>query len=86
MRVKGMIDTGAILALLDRDDRWLSACKAAFAGFFLPLVTLAAVLTELFHLVGDNRYEVGVAWNDASAFVFFLLASRGSDQGTADEV
>jgi predicted nucleic acid-binding protein len=62
MRVRGLIDTGAILALLDRKDRWHDACAAAFAEFFLPLTTSAAVFTELFHLVGDDRHEVEAAW------------------------
>ena len=62
MRTKGLIDTGAILALLDRNDRWHRTCVEAFAEVFLPLVTSAAVLTELFHLVGDNRHEVEAAW------------------------
>jgi len=53
-----LIDTGAILALLDRDDRWHGACVDAFAGLHLPLLTSEAVLTELFHLVGDSRREV----------------------------
>ena len=28
----------------------------------LPLLTSEAVLTELFHLVGDSREEVEAAW------------------------
>lgn len=67
MRAKGLIDTGAILALLDRNDRWHRACVEAFAEFFLPLVTSAAVLAELFHLVGDNRREVEAAWTFLSS-------------------
>jgi predicted nucleic acid-binding protein len=67
MHAKGLIDTGAILALLDRNDRWHRACVEAFAEFFLPLVTSAAVLTELFHLVGDNRREVEAAWTFLSS-------------------
>lgn len=62
MPVRGLIDTGAIIALLDRDDRWHHACVDAFAEFFLPLVTSAAVLAELFHLVGDHPSEVEAAW------------------------
>jgi hypothetical protein len=58
----GLIDTGAILALLDRDDRWHEACVAAFVALRLPLLTSEAVLTELFHLVGDSRREVETAW------------------------
>ena len=62
MTAGGLIDTGAILALLDRDDRWHRSCVEAFAKLRLPLVTSEAVLTELFHLVGDSRKEVDAAW------------------------
>jgi predicted nucleic acid-binding protein len=57
-----LIDTGAILALLDRDDRWHARCRAAFASLRLPLATSAAVLAELFHLVGDQPHESATAW------------------------
>jgi hypothetical protein len=60
--VSALIDTGAILALLDRDDRWHRACVAAFGSFRLPLLTSAAVLTELFHLVGDAPRDADAAW------------------------
>ena len=58
-----LIDTGAILALLDRTDRWHAVCVDSFQSLRLPLVTSEAVLTELFHLVGDNRHEMEIAWN-----------------------
>jgi uncharacterized protein len=57
-----LIDTGAILALLDRTDRWHAACLDAFRQLRLPLLTSEAVLTELFHLVGDVRSEMEAAW------------------------
>lgn len=56
------MDTGAILALLDRDDRWHEPCVVAFEKLRLPLTTSAAVLTELFHLVSENPREVLAAW------------------------
>lgn len=62
MVVSGLIDTGAILALLDRDDGWHDACVEAFAFLRLPLLTSAAVLTELFHLVGERPRDVDAAW------------------------
>jgi len=62
MLAHGLIDTGAILALLDRDDRWHQACANAFASARLPLATSAAVLAELFHLIGDARRDVAAAW------------------------
>ena len=58
----GLIDTGAILALLDRDDRWHERCRAAFASLRVPLATSAAVLAEVFHLVGDLPQEMETAW------------------------
>jgi hypothetical protein len=63
MRGNALIDTGAILALLDRTDRWHKACTEAFQQLRLPLLTSEAVLTELFHLVGDSRAEMEAAWS-----------------------
>ena len=57
-----LADTGAILALLDRDDGWHHACADAFEALELPLLTTPAVLTELFHMVGDSVHEIGTAW------------------------
>lgn len=57
-----LIDTGAILALLDSDDRWHKVCVDTFRQLRLPLLTSEAVLTELFHLVGDSRVEMEAAW------------------------
>jgi predicted nucleic acid-binding protein len=60
--VGGSIDTGAILALLDRGDGWHRPCVEVFPTLRLPLLTSSAVLTELFHLVGDRRRDVDAAW------------------------
>jgi uncharacterized protein len=62
MRPAALVDTGFILALLDRDDMWHRACIAAFEEIRLPWLTSEAVLTELFHLVGDNLTEINAAW------------------------
>ncbi len=63
MRGNALIDTGAILAMLDRSDRWHRACIDAFQQLRLPLLTSEAVLTELFHLVGESRAEMEAAWS-----------------------
>lgn len=62
MAGNALIDTGAILALLDRSDRWHQRCTNALRQLRLPLWTSEAVLTELFHLVDDNNREVRAAW------------------------
>jgi uncharacterized protein len=62
MAADALIDTGAILALLDRTDRWHDVCADAFHQLRLPLVTSEAVLAELFHLVGESRHEMETVW------------------------
>jgi predicted nucleic acid-binding protein len=62
MAGNALIDTGAILALLDRNDQWHQRCTDAFSQLRLPLLTSEAVLTEVFHLVGDADREVRAAW------------------------
>jgi len=62
MPADALIDTGAILALLDRSDRWHESCVRVFGELRLPLLTSEAVLTELFHLVGEGRREMEAAW------------------------
>ena len=60
-----LIDTGAMLAMLDRTDRWHKACADAFQQLRLPLLTSEAVLTELFHLTGNDRPETDRAEMEA---------------------
>jgi uncharacterized protein len=60
-RPRGLVDTGALIALLRRDDRWHRPCTEAFATLALPLATSAAVLTELFHLLAGT-HEHAAAW------------------------
>jgi uncharacterized protein len=62
MPADALTDTGAILALLDRTDRWHDSSVHAFRDLRLPLLTSEAVSAELFHLVGDGRQEVEAAW------------------------
>jgi uncharacterized protein len=62
MKAQGLIDTGALVALLDRDDKWHSACVEGFARARLPVATSAAVLAELFHLIGDGKRNQAAAW------------------------
>src|SRR5208283_3471052 len=74
-----LIDTGAILALLDRTDRWHSICVDTFQQLRLPLLTSEAVLTELFHLVGDNRKEMESSWKFVRSGALRLAAIEDSE-------
>src|SRR5271154_4992936 len=57
-----LIDTGAILAILDSNDLWHEDCSEVFLGVDLPLLTSEAVLTELFHLAAKARVEMETVW------------------------
>jgi len=58
----GLVDTGAILALLDRNDNWHRSCVDTYNHTHLPLLTTEAVLTEVFHLAQRNLREVRGVW------------------------
>ena len=79
MTAKGLIDTGAMVALLDRSDRWHHLCVDAFQQLRLPLATSEAVLTELFHMVGDKRHEVEAAWRLVRSGAIMLVPIENSE-------
>ncbi len=79
MAADALIDTGAILASLDRTDRWHGVCMDAFRQLRLPLLTSEAVQTELFHLVGDRRREMEAAWNVARSGAIRLAGIQDSE-------
>jgi len=58
-----LIDTGAILAIVEADESWHSACLEALQSVRIPLFTTEAVLTELFHVIGRSAHNIGKAWN-----------------------
>jgi uncharacterized protein len=79
MTANALIDTGAILALLDRTDRWHKVCADAFEQLRLPLATSEAVLTELFHRVGDSRREMEAAWQLVRSGAIVLATIEDSE-------
>jgi predicted nucleic acid-binding protein len=62
MAVDALIDTGAILAILDKSDRWHAPCHAAIRQLRYPLLTSEASLAELFHMVGDSPAKKETTW------------------------
>jgi len=74
------------LALLDRDDRAHRACVDAFESIRLPLATSAAVLAELFHLVGHRPHEVTAAWKLLRSGAFVVLPITDADLPALDEL
>ncbi len=84
MAGNGLIDTGAILAVLDRSDRWHQPCADALKQLRLPLFTSEAVLTELFHLVGDDGRQVRAAWKFVRSGALTIAAISDSDLPALD--
>ena len=50
-----LLDTGALVSLLDRSQSGHAACAAFLDGWMGPLITSEAVLTEATHLLGRFR-------------------------------
>jgi uncharacterized protein len=72
-----LLDTGALLALLDTSDVWHSYCREALKQLRVPLLTSEAVLTELFHFIGDHRARMDAAWK--------LIRSGGVALGSIED-
>jgi len=79
MRTSALADSGAILAFLDKDDRWHTSCADVFANINLPLLTSEAVLTELFHFIAARPYQLERAWNFVCSGVFTLGTISDAD-------
>ena len=62
MAASALIDTGAILAMLDSRDPWHDLCKTVFRQLRMPLLTSEAVLTEVFYFAGVHRGAMEAAW------------------------
>jgi uncharacterized protein len=84
MGASGLIDTGAILAFLDYDDRWHERCVDALATLRVPLATSAAVLTELFHLVRNQPRQQALAWDFVRSAAVTVLAIDDADLPALD--
>ena len=50
-----LVDTGALIALIDRNEPWHAEVKSAMAAIRLPLIATQAVLTETFYFAQKIR-------------------------------
>ena len=71
MAVELLLDTGAFVALVDRDETTHDVCVAALESWRGPVVTTEAVLTETLYLVGPS-------WQPQKTCLEFVL--RGAFQ------
>jgi len=86
MNARGLIDTGAILAILNPRDHWHERCTEAFELLRLPLATTVAVLTELFHLLGSQPQDVAAAWRFLHSGAVTVLPISNADMPDLDRL
>ncbi|HEY6765830.1 MAG TPA: hypothetical protein VI386_13750 [Candidatus Sulfotelmatobacter sp.] len=58
----GLIDTGAMIAILDASASQHQDCLESLATLKMPLLTTEAVLAELFHLIRAHHLRRDRAW------------------------
>ena len=75
----GLIDTGAIVAIVDADESWHAACLEALASVEMPLLTTEAVLTELFHLIFARSLSLDRAWRFVRSGAVSVRSTGDSD-------
>ncbi len=63
---RALLDTGALVALLDRSDRAHQACADGLRAFAGEIISTEAVLTEATHLLADSTQA------QISALAFFI--------------
>ncbi len=86
MQAAGLIDTGALLALLDADDDWHERCRDAFHELRFPLATTSAILAEFFHLLGPNPRHVANAWRFIRSGAVTVLPITDDDTARLQEL
>jgi uncharacterized protein len=79
MAATALVDTGLILALLDRDDEWHRACAATIRSVSFPLLTTEAVMTEVFHLTLRDFHNIEPAWELFDSKSIVLAAMTDAD-------
>jgi predicted nucleic acid-binding protein len=79
MRPSGLIDTSALVALVDTSDRWHAQCLEAATNLSHPIATTAAVLTEFFHFRGQPLFHLEAAWRLARSHSIKVLPIDDGD-------
>jgi uncharacterized protein len=74
-----LVDAGAIIALLDRDDDHHESCIQALKGLHEPLATVWPALTEAMHLLGDTPRARAILCDMVSDGALELLILTASD-------
>ena len=79
MRSTGLIDTGALFAIINPRDEWHGPCMEVLRRVRLPLATTASALTELFHLLPSNPGAVESGWRFLAPNIVNVLPIADDD-------
>lgn len=92
--MRAILDSGPLVALLNREDRHHAWAQEAFARVQPPLWTCEPVLTEVAHLTGqarelldmvaEQRLKIGLDLEEQAAATGALLARYGKRMDLAD--
>jgi uncharacterized protein len=86
MRASVLLDTGAILAILNRQDRWHVRCIQALSQLRTPLLTSEAVLTEVLYMVSAYSDNVEAAWSFIRSGALTLGTITDADFAALDQL
>jgi uncharacterized protein len=78
MAAEVLVDSGAIVGLLNKPDQWHGICQQTFQHLRLPLLTSMAVLTEVFYFA-QNRHRTEAAWTFIRSGALQLTDIRDSE-------
>lgn len=67
-------------------DRWHERSVETFETLRLPLATSAAVLSEIFHLVGDHPHDLQAAWRLLRSGAFTVMPITDGDLSALHEL
>jgi predicted nucleic acid-binding protein len=81
-----LVDAGALIALLDRDDTQHGRCVEALKGIREPLATVWPALTEAMHLLADTRNGRDELCDMISDDLLKLLPLDAADIGRIKEL
>jgi predicted nucleic acid-binding protein len=86
VRPRGLIDAGALIALVDEGDRWHPACRAGLAQCSLPLATTAAVLAEFLHYFVKQPSQFAACWRLLRSGAVTILPITDDDAGELERL
>jgi predicted nucleic acid-binding protein len=86
MAAHGLIDTGALFALLHEDDRWHPRCVETYRRLPVPWAISIAVLTKFFHLASRGPRSVATSWNFLGPGAIVVLPIGDADLPALEEL